>query len=93
MRPWIFPVILIALLPLSQAHAYSRRGPAVPAVTAAVPDGPEGIGCYWERERLYCARYCYVEVDGHRFCRSRPREAHSQAPAEELPPLLLTPMK
>ena len=56
-------------------------------------DAPEGIGCYFERGRTFCSRYCYIEVDGHRFCRERPREARSQAPVEGLPIIQLTPMK
>jgi hypothetical protein len=89
----ILPVLMMALLPLPQADAYSRRGTTAPYVAAVVPDGPEGVGCYWERGRMFCSRYCYVEVDGHRFCRHRPHEAHSQAPVYELPPMALTPMK
>lgn len=45
--------------------------------------GPEGRGCYWMRQRLYCARYCYVEVDGRRYCRERARWAYPQAPYYE----------
>lgn len=39
-----------------------------------------GIGCYWHRGRHHCSRYCYLEVDGKRYCTSREREAVSQAP-------------
>jgi hypothetical protein len=42
--------------------------------------GPEGVGCYWYRQHQYCARYCYVEVDGYRYCREEQRDAYSQAP-------------
>ncbi len=45
--------------------------------------GPEGRGCYWMRQRLYCSRYCYVEVDGRRYCRERSRWAYPQAPYYE----------
>jgi len=38
-----------------------------------------GVGCYWYRERYFCARYCYLEVDGKRYCVDREREARSQA--------------
>ena len=85
-----------AALMASEAQAYSRRLVPADPVVAAVPNAPEGIGCYFERGRTYCARYCYIEADGHRFCRERPHEARPQAPVEEideLPPLALTPMK
>lgn len=42
--------------------------------------GPDGRGCYWMRQRLYCARYCYIEADGRRYCRERSRYAFPQAP-------------
>lgn len=42
--------------------------------------GPEGRGCYWFRQRLYCSRYCYVEIDGRRYCQERARWAYPQAP-------------
>lgn len=38
-----------------------------------------GVGCYWYRGRYFCARYCYLEVDGKRYCVERERQAHSQA--------------
>ena len=72
--------------------AMAGRYAAVPTVVA-LPQAPEGIGCYFERGRTFCSRYCYLEVDGHRFCRERTHEARSQAPLEDLPPMILTPMK
>ena len=42
----------------------------------------QGIGCYWMHERLYCARYCYIGIDGRRYCRERKRLARPQAPPE-----------
>jgi hypothetical protein len=41
---------------------------------------PQGVGCYWFRGRLNCSRYCYWEIDGYRYCTSRLRDAHTQAP-------------
>lgn len=41
---------------------------------------PQGVGCYWHRGQHYCNRYCYREVDGHRYCQPRLRDAGSQAP-------------
>jgi hypothetical protein len=43
-------------------------------------DAPVGVGCYFHRQRLYCARWCYLEIDGHRYCTERQRDAYSQAP-------------
>ncbi len=42
----------------------------------------EGKGCYFERGEVYCGSYCYWEVNGKRYCQSRLRHAHSQAPVE-----------
>lgn len=39
-----------------------------------------GVGCYWYRQRRYCNRFCWVEVDGYRFCHRRLQGAGSQAP-------------
>ncbi len=36
-------------------------------------------GCYYHRGRRYCARYCYWEIDGRRYCQRRLRQAHPQA--------------
>lgn len=36
-------------------------------------------GCYYHRGRRYCARYCYWEVNGKRYCQERRRQAHPQA--------------
>jgi hypothetical protein len=81
---------LLAILIAPECSAYSARRPS--PLIGAIPLGTEGVGCYWERGRQFCARYCYVEVDGHRFCREREREAFSQAPLIELP-AQIQPMK
>ena len=75
-------LIAMTLAAIPEAHAYSARRIFNAPLVSAQP-APEGIGCYWERERLFCSRYCYIELDGHRFCRERSREAHSQAPVDE----------
>ncbi|MEQ1697446.1 MAG: hypothetical protein ABL901_16560 [Hyphomicrobiaceae bacterium] len=80
------------LLAATSSATLARRQTLAPRVVA-VPDAPEGIGCYFERGRTYCSHYCYIEADGHRFCSERARDAHSQAPTEELPVIHLTPMK
>ena len=38
----------------------------------------EAVGCYWERGRQYCGRYCYWEVNGRRYCQRRERLAVPQ---------------
>jgi hypothetical protein len=37
-------------------------------------EGPEpgpapSVGCYWMDGERYCSRYCYIEVNGVRYCR------------------------
>jgi hypothetical protein len=92
MRLTGFLALIAISLAATSSVASARRLTTVPRVIE-VPDAPEGIGCYFERGRTFCSHYCYIEVDGHRFCRDRPREARSQAPVEELPVIRLTPMK
>ena len=58
---------------------WRRRSHEVPGYDHA----PEARGCYWHRQRQYCSRYCYVEVDGRRFCQERQRHAFPQAPHDE----------
>jgi hypothetical protein len=92
MKRSIFALLLM-LLPVSQAQADSARRVLQAPLAVAVPDGPEGVGCYYERGRSFCSRYCYVEVNGRRYCRTRAREAHSQAPAVDVLPVIAAPMK
>lgn len=42
-----------------------------------------GVGCYWHRGHQYCNRYCWREIDGHRYCQERLRGAGTQAPPPE----------
>lgn len=67
--------------PSDIANAQARRGER--PVNA---EETEGVGCYWMRGRLHCARYCYIEVDGRRYCRERKRLAHPQAPVDLFEP-------
>jgi hypothetical protein len=39
-----------------------------------------GANCYWFRGHHYCNRYCWREIDGHRYCQERLRGAGTQAP-------------
>jgi hypothetical protein len=40
-------------------------------------------GCYWNRGERYCSRYCYIEVNGSRYCHQRQSEAVPQAGCDE----------
>lgn len=64
----------------------------LPSRVAVLPE-TEKVGCYWYRQREFCTRYCYWEVNGKRYCREREREAFSQAPVAEVysvaPPMKL----
>jgi hypothetical protein len=40
--------------------------------------GPEASGCYFSRGEMYCGRYCYIEIDGKRYCQPRERDAYPQ---------------
>lgn len=62
----------------------------LPSRLAVLPE-TEKVGCYWYRQREYCARYCYWEINGRRYCREREREAYSQAPEAEV--YRMAPMK
>ncbi|CAA2142689.1 hypothetical protein [Hyphomicrobium sp. ghe19] len=57
------------------------------------PAGPEHRGCYWMRQREYCGRYCYTEVNGQRYCTERERSAYPQGPFYEPPRDAGYPMK
>lgn len=48
----------------------------------------EARGCYYRRGREYCGRYCYIELNGRRYCQERRRDAVPQASFDEiwLPP-------
>lgn len=39
----------------------------------------EGRGCYWARGAMTCSRFCYLEVDGRRYCQPRSDRAFPQA--------------
>ena len=40
--------------------------------------GPEASGCYFSRGEMFCGRYCYVEINGKRYCQPRERDAYPQ---------------
>lgn len=40
--------------------------------------GPEASGCYFSRGEMFCGRYCYIEINGKRYCQPRERDAYPQ---------------
>ncbi len=72
----------------STAHAHDRRSPenrplqlrgGLPAPIAAYELDPiQGVGCYWARQRVLCARYCYWQPDGRRYCVTHERQARRE---------------
>lgn len=50
-----------------------------PASAAGVrnqgPTWDEARGCYAYRGRMHCSRYCWRDMNGHRYCHERAREA------------------
>jgi len=72
-------------LSLSASAAPAQSGPPIlPGGDGVTP--VRGVGCYWEWGRLYCSRYCYVEVNGRQYCHPRLRHAHSNAPVVHVYP-------
>lgn len=85
-------LLIAALLVLGAAFPSDARSNRVP--TRGPEAGPPGgIGCYWHRQRSHCGRYCYIEVDGARYCTERLRDAHTQAPADPWLPTFPMPFK
>jgi len=81
MRSALLKLFLIAgcFMPMS---AYGGPYRATPAMHPPGPAEPEG--CYWFEGKHYCARYCYWEVDGRRFCREEKELAVPQGPMPEV---------
>jgi hypothetical protein len=69
-------VVVIAMVVSSPALA--QHAPRVDRTMPMAIGQTEGVGCVWYRQRLDCSRYCYVEVNGKRYCREREREAYPQ---------------
>lgn len=76
LRPCLFILSAIAVLVSFPAFAgpyYIQRHPNV----AFSPES-DARGCYWYRQREFCSRYCYWEVNGKRYCHHHEREAYPQ---------------
>lgn len=84
--------VLLAVTCGASAQAHERRGPA--PIVLYEPDPIQGVGCYWARHRQICARYCYWQPDGRRYCVSRERQARREhIPAMPALPYAPRPMK
>lgn len=70
--------ILTCALSIGATSASAGRYLRRPAQFLVEPAG-EAVGCYWYRQREFCSRYCYYEVNGKRYCHHNQREAHPQA--------------
>lgn len=69
-------VTAIATLAAATAEAGPRRGSPIPR-----PDDvfvAEGKGCTWFKGEMSCPRFCYLEVDGRRYCHERSAQAFPQ---------------
>jgi hypothetical protein len=62
--------VLLLALP-ARAHQVSH-------IDVIEEPGPEASGCYFSRGQMYCGRYCYVEINGKRYCQPRARDAYPQ---------------
>jgi hypothetical protein len=79
MRQVLLPIFAFAVLLPHHAAA----GPRMDRYSERYMAGPvtplEARGCYYRRGREYCGRYCYIEVNGRRYCQERRRDAVPQA--------------
>jgi hypothetical protein len=72
-------------LAVTLALAGALAGLAIPTAAGAHRlarpynwDGPEANGCYFSRGEMFCGRYCYIEINGKRYCQLRERDAYPQ---------------
>ncbi len=72
--------VAFAVLVLSAANPLGNSSSAHSALRAydLEEPGPEASGCYFSRGEMYCGRYCYVEINGKRYCQPRARDAYPQ---------------
>jgi hypothetical protein len=72
--------IAFAVLVLAAGHPLGNRSAAHSASRAYDLDapGPEASGCYFSRGEMFCGRYCYIEINGKRYCQVRERDAYPQ---------------
>jgi hypothetical protein len=71
----VLPLLICLLTPAGLSGHASAQSTFPPQGSAVY-----GVGCYWYRGHQYCNRYCWREIDGHRYCQERLRGAGTQAP-------------
>jgi hypothetical protein len=74
----------LLIAPVLAVVAGPQEAPAGPRGERFVEVPIEARGCYYRRGREYCGRYCYIEINGHRYCQERRRDAVPQAGFYEL---------
>ncbi|MFM9938950.1 MAG: hypothetical protein ACKVP7_05580 [Hyphomicrobiaceae bacterium] len=76
--------VLLSLGLAAEAHERAQarhpyRFQHAPRSIVVVPQDPiQGVGCYWARQTQFCARYCYWQPDGRRYCVERERQARRE---------------
>jgi hypothetical protein len=73
-------LVAFAVLVVAAAVPLGNRSSAHSALRAYDLDapGPEASGCYFSRGQMFCGRYCYIEINGKRYCQVRERDAFPQ---------------
>ncbi|HEX2840996.1 hypothetical protein [Hyphomicrobium sp.] len=80
MRQMLLPMFALSVLQAQPATAGPRMDRFSEQRYMAGPVAPlEARGCYYRRGREYCGRYCYIEINGRRYCQERARDAVPQA--------------
>lgn len=70
---------LLLLAPIAGAHAESARVSGKDDAFSESNQAPlYARGCYWHRGTRHCSQYCYVEINGRRYCNERERLAVPQ---------------
>ena len=73
-------LIAFAVLVFAAGLPLGNNSAAHPPLRAYDLDalGPEAKGCYFSRGEMFCGRYCYIEINGKRYCQVRERDAYPQ---------------
>ena len=74
---FIFRIFVLILICASTAQAGGEWGSTKDGFIEGGP-GLFARGCYWHRGVRYCSQYCYVEINGKRYCKERESEAVPQ---------------
>jgi hypothetical protein len=62
---------------IAPAHTESKWQGVADETGAEVPP-LYAKGCYWHQGTRYCSAYCYIEINGKRYCNERQSEAVPQ---------------